>query len=207
MHTALPRWSPDGEQIVFMGQYPGRPWSVFLVRADGGVPEQLTDWNDATAFNPTWSPDGKSLAVGFKPIHILNLATRRLSVLPGSNGVFSPRWSPDGRYIAALSRDQQTLLLFNLKSQRWTELAKANLGNLTWSKDSEYMYFDTNGSDAAFFRVRIRNRKIDRVVNLKDVERTVGTFGGWTGLAPDGSPLIQRDASFDEIYALDWEAP
>jgi hypothetical protein len=32
-------------------------------------------------------------------------------------------------------------------------------------------------------------------------------MGPWTGLAPDGSPLIQRDASFNEIYALDWEAP
>jgi hypothetical protein len=26
-------------------------------------------------------------------------------------------------------------------------------------------------------------------------------------MAPDGSPLLARDASFDEIYALHWEAP
>jgi hypothetical protein len=34
-----------------------------------------------------------------------------------------------------------------------------------------------------------------------------GTFGNWTGLAPDDSPLALRDIGTQEIYALDWEAP
>jgi hypothetical protein len=63
------------------------------------------------------------------------------------------------------------------------------------------------GPDAAFFRVRIKDRKVERVVSLKDVPRAVGSLGVWDGLAPDGSPLFQRDASLDEIYALDWDAP
>jgi hypothetical protein len=40
----------------------------------------------------------------------------------------------------------------------------------------------------------------------KDVPRGIDSLGGWTGLAPDGSPLIQRGVSLDEIYALDWDA-
>jgi len=128
-------------------------------------------------------------------------------VLPRSTGVYSPRWSPDGRYIAALSSDSARLLLFEFQSQTWTELAKANFGNPTWSRDSEYICFDTFGADAAFFRVRIRDHKVEQILSLKDVPRAVGSLGPWTGLAPDGSPLIQRDASLDEIYALDWEAP
>jgi eukaryotic-like serine/threonine-protein kinase len=43
--------------------------------------------------------------------------------------------------------------------------------------------------------------------NLEHVPRAVGSLGVWAGLAPDGSPLSQRDASLDEIYAIDWEAP
>jgi len=111
-----------------------------------------------------------------------------------------------GATFLALSADSSTLLLFNLHSRVWTELAKASFGNPTWSSDSEYIYIDTLDQEAAFFRVRIRDRKLERIVNLKDVPRA-GTFGPWTGLAPDNSPLVQRDASFDEIYALDWEAP
>jgi hypothetical protein len=29
----------------------------------------------------------------------------------------------------------------------------------------------------------------------------------WTGLAHDGSPLVIRDLSTRDLYALDWEAP
>jgi hypothetical protein len=32
-------------------------------------------------------------------------------------------------------------------------------------------------------------------------------FGNWSGIAPDGTPLLVRDASIQEIYALDWDAP
>ena len=34
---------------------------------------------------------------------ILDLASQKVTVVPGSVGMYSPRWSPDGRYLAALS--------------------------------------------------------------------------------------------------------
>ncbi|MGI8959950.1 MAG: hypothetical protein ACR2IV_09360 [Bryobacteraceae bacterium] len=212
MHVGLPTWSPAGKRIAFMGAYPEKPWRIFMVPAEGGSPEQLTSGEGSTGFDPTWSPDGKSLALGGFPgghvvIHILNLTTHQFSVLPRSDGLFSSRWSPDGHFIAALSTDSERLLVFDFRSQRWTELAKANFGYQTWSRDSEYIYFDTLGADPAFFRVRVRDRKVERVVSLKDIPRAIATLGPWTGLGPDGSLLIQRDANLDEIYALDWEAP
>jgi Tol biopolymer transport system component len=214
MRAGLPRWSPDGKQIAFMAYYSGKPWSIFMVRAEGGKPEQLTNGENSSGYDPTWSSDGNSLSLGGSPgishtlsVHVLNLRTHKLSVVPDSDGLWSPRWSPDGRYIAALSSDALRLLLFDFEARKWTELAKASFGNLNWSQNSQYIYFDTFGQEVAFFRVRVRDGRIERIVELKDVPRAIGTFGPWTGLDPDGSPLIQRDASFDEIYALDWEAP
>jgi eukaryotic-like serine/threonine-protein kinase len=212
MRVAQPRWSPNGERIAFMGQFPGKSWRIFTAPAEGGAPEPLINGENATGFDPTWSPDGKSLAVGGFPggelaIHILNLTTHQLSLISGSGGLFSPRWSPDGRYIAALSGDSTKLLVFDFQSQKWTELAKVGIGYPTWSRDSKYIYFDSYGTDPAFFRIRASDWKIERLFALQLAMRTAGNFGTWTGLAPDGSPLIQRDAGFDEIYALDWEAP
>jgi eukaryotic-like serine/threonine-protein kinase len=216
MHAGLPRWSPDGAWIAFMGSYPGKAQSVFVLPAEGGAPEQLTHGKNNG--DPTWSPDGKSLAFGGYAldelqasrkitVQVLNLTTRQISTLPNSEGFWSPRWSPDGRYIAALSNDTRKLLIFDFRSQRWTELADANFGYPTWSRDSGYIYFDTVDADPAFFRVRIRDHKVERVVSLKGIPRKFGAFGPWTGMAPDGTLLLARDASFDELYALDWEAP
>jgi Tol biopolymer transport system component len=133
MHAAVPRWSPDGKRIAFRGQRPEEPWRIFIVSADGGSPEQLTTGEDSTGFDPTWAPDGKSLALSGYPgskivIHVLNLMTKELSLLPHSDGLWSPNWSPDGRYISALSVDSAKLLLFNLQSRTWTELAEATFG-------------------------------------------------------------------------------
>jgi Tol biopolymer transport system component len=214
LYASLPRWSPDGKQIAFMAYQPEQPQQIFVMRADGGPPEQITE-GENSSYDPTWSADGKSLAFGRTrlqtqaklDIELANLTTRQVSGLPGSDGLWSPRWSPDGRYIAALSADAGTLLVFDFQSQRWTELGKASFGYPTWSRDSRYIYFDTLGKDTAFCRIRVRDRKMERIVSLADMPRKMGAFGPWAGLAPDSSPLLTRDASFDEIYALDWEAP
>ena len=43
---------------------------------------------------------------------------------------------------------------------------------------------------------------------MKDLEGNPKGFDAWwSGLAPDDSPLVLRDTSVQEIYALDWEAP
>jgi hypothetical protein len=61
--------------------------------------------------------------------------------------------------------------------------------------------------DPAFFRVRIFDRKLERVASLEGLRRFWGQLGSWSGLAPDDSLLPVRDTSSQEIYALDWQAP
>ncbi len=175
--------------------------------------EQITtgEYNEADV---GWSTDGNSLIFGSNAtayiptfgIHVLDLKTRQSSQLPDSVGLFSPRWSPDGRYIVTITADSQKLMLFDFTNRKWTELARAFVGYPSWAGDGKYVYFDgLLQNESAFFRVRISDRKLERVASLKNVRRT-GTFN-WTGLAPDGSPLALRDIGTQEIYALDWEAP
>jgi Tol biopolymer transport system component len=142
-------------------------------------------------------------------IHLLDLATRRISTIPGSDGLFSPRWSPDGRYITAITAaDQNRLMLYDFKTQKWRTLAEASIGYPNWSRDGRYIYFDCDSpTNPAFIRVRISDGKMEEVASLKGVRRAAGHFGPWAGLAPDDSPLIMRDTGTQEIYALDVTLP
>jgi tricorn protease len=63
------KFSPDGKQIAFTGQYDGDE-QVYVVPATGGVPRQLTYYPARGPFSPRsgydnqvygWTPDGKSI--------------------------------------------------------------------------------------------------------------------------------------------------
>jgi eukaryotic-like serine/threonine-protein kinase len=212
MLAYLPRWSPDNKQIAFFGHPPGEPWQIYMIGAAGGAPELL--YRSATNLaDPNWAPDGKSLAFGENSlnnqgsaIYVLDLKARSASKLPHSDGLYSPRWSPKGRYIAAIPLDSLKLMLFDLNSQKWTELAKIFVAYPTWSRDGRYVYF--NGilnKEEGYYRVQISDHKLERIVSLKGFQAAGGAFGNWSGLAPDESPLLVRDSSIQEIYGLDWE--
>jgi Tol biopolymer transport system component len=191
---------------------PGKTPQIYMVSVDGGSPEQLTTGDRNWDF-PNWSPDGNSLSFGefesASAVYILDLRTRQSSKIPGSEGLDGGLWSRDGRYIAAYTPDNARLMVFDFKTHKWAEWAKGDFNCINWSRNGDYLYFDsTFGKDPAFYRLRVSDHKVERVASLKDLGRQVsGVFAVWTGLAPDDSPIALRDIGTQEIYALDWEAP
>jgi Tol biopolymer transport system component/DNA-binding winged helix-turn-helix (wHTH) protein len=220
MRAALPRWSPDGKRIAFMGLKPGKAWTIYSVPADGGETEQLVSDKEFHG-DPNWSPDGKRLVFGEfyvqpKAIHVLDLETGRVSELPRSEGLYSPRWSPDGGFILALTATTPTvgaqplplkLMRFDLSGQKWQELYEAHwIAYPTFSRDGKYVYF--SDSRKSFYRLQLATGKVEGVAKI-DVPGGMkqDDFWYWTGLTPDDSPLLLRDASTVEIYALDVDFP
>ncbi len=213
------RWSPDGAQIVFMDEELGKPLKLFLVPAQGGTPRELLPESRNQA-DPAWSADGKQIAFGRigivgssekLAVQVVDISTHQVSVIPGSDGLFSPRWSPDGRYLAVLSEDSKKIVLFDFKTGKWVDWineAEA-IGFPNWSRDGNYLYYDTISTDRPTFRrVRVGQTRSEPVLDLKDLRRfSLSIVGAWSGLAPDGSALFVRDLSTDEIYSLDLELP
>jgi DNA-binding winged helix-turn-helix (wHTH) protein/Tol biopolymer transport system component len=216
LQLLLPRWSPDGTRIAFMGRTPGRPWKIYAIAAEGGEAQPILEGERPEA-DPDWSPDGKSLMFGRPPdylaepavpkaIHLLDLRTKELSTLPGSEGLFGSRWSPSGRFVAAVSLDHARLLLFDFRTQAWTELGRFKyLNNPVWSRDERFLYFQEVVDEASIYRVRISDSAVERVVGLQGVWSSAYSDCEFVGVAPDDSLLIGCGRTDTDIYALDWE--
>ena len=115
-YAVNPRWSPDGKKIVFFEMFADKPGKIFEVSPEEGSPRELMSDDANPQWDPNWSPDGSKIVFGGTAVNaasvisILDLATHKVSALPGSQGLYSPRWSPNGRYIAGLSADESILL-------------------------------------------------------------------------------------------------
>src|SRR5215472_6067167 len=128
LYASLPRWSPDGKEIAFIGTQTGKAWKIYLVSPQGGTPQEVQP-EDREENDPSWSPDSNRIAYGRRSygldlggldIEIFDRTTHQTYVIPGSHGLFSPRGSPDVRNIAALSTDSRSLMLYDFDTSQWS---------------------------------------------------------------------------------------
>jgi eukaryotic-like serine/threonine-protein kinase len=213
----LPRWSPDRSQIAFMASRPGKPWKILVVRSEGGSPQEISQ-DQVNEGDPTWTPDGGSIVFAGMPwleyakasapnIHVIDLKTSTRSDLPGSERLFSPRCSPDGRFIAALSDDAKKLMIYDRKTNTWAQLAEGLFAFQNWSRDAKRLYAEQFiGKEDDFVSVSLSGGKIERLFSLKEIPRGFDPFESWVGLMDD-EPLLMRNKSTQEIYALDLRYP
>ena len=117
-YEVFPKFSPDGTEIAFTGQYDGNT-EVFKIPAAGGEPQRLThtatlrrdDIGDRMGLNNivmTWSPDGKQIIYRSRK-QSFNDFRGQLFTVPSSGGLSSEipltdggfcSYSPDGNKLA-----------------------------------------------------------------------------------------------------------
>jgi eukaryotic-like serine/threonine-protein kinase len=214
MQATMVYWSPDGTKLAFSGRMPGKPRNIMVVNSDGSGLERVYPENTMQV-SPSWSPDSQHVTFDYpsgythaQPGQVLgiktaNLRTHQVVSVPNSQGLFGSQWSPDGRYLVAITPDALGLTMYDKRTAIWKQFTALEINFEMWSRDSQYVYFDTLGADPAFYRAHVPDLKVERVLSLKGYRRPFGFIGAYSGLAPDGSPMIVDDVGWHEIYALD----
>ena len=211
LDTYHPTWSPDGQTIAFEGS--GR---LYTVPRDGGKAETLLP-EGTRELQPNWSPDGRLIAFLLmnpavsQVIALLDLNTHQFKTIPNSELFEDPQWSPDGKYLAAGSRNDQKLMLFDVAAQKWSPLADGlPYGwGIRWSHDSKYVYYQHpfNGEEQPIYRVRLSDRKVEPITTSRQILRADVLSYIMTGLAPDDSPLASLAHRNSDVYGLELELP
>jgi Tol biopolymer transport system component len=207
--STMPRWSPDSKRIVFSD------WQqLYLISADGGTAEKLIPSPNGDVW-PAWWPDGRSIAFNdypltgqFRGIKLLDLATRKISVMPGSEGSIMPTWSPDGKYMVAEANNPLRLMLYSAQSGTWKDLKTFDTywSNWVWSSDSKSLYIDIQDRDPVaefgLYRLAIADGAWNRIGTLNGINLTPPD--AFPSVTLDDRLVMMSDTSVFQIYFLKW---
>ena len=201
-----PAFSPDGERIAFRSERDGG--GIFLMSPTGESVKRLTDFG----FNPTWSPDGREIAVTsstfFSPDSVgapasglwaVELATGKKRTVQHEVRALQPSWSPGGARIAFWAvrkgggqRDLWTVAA-NGSEAAAGGVAVTNDAALdwspVWSPDGKFLYFSSNrGGPMNLWRVSI-DETSGRVLGPPEPMTTPSIYSGEMSFARDGRHL------------------
>ncbi len=201
-----------------MARDPGQPWQIYTISASGGSPERLLQQNRNMG-DPSFSPDGEQIVFGRVPdlmgqetepdsLEILSLASTKISEIPQSKGLFSPRWSPDGRFIAALTLDQQKVMLYDVGAQTWKTLAITSAADPVWASDSKSLYVHAYmAENKPILHISVPDGRTEAVASLKNLPTGSTTQYYFSGLGTDNAPLVRAETAAGNFYTMDLAPP
>lgn len=151
-----PAWSPDGNQIAFGGYRVAKDgranpgvYVLYIASRETKLVSELKDQGQYDDGGLSWSPDGKTLVLGFvqeradgrglfKGLSTLDLSTGALARLPLTKGTWAAEWSPYGNWIAYLQNEYRSatdlLIVQNSKWGIYRVLTKGepDIGSYSW---------------------------------------------------------------------------
>jgi hypothetical protein len=237
-------WSPDGSRIAFTALHgetgTAARHRLHLASPGDGTVEPLTEDDPGRyQLDPCWSPDGRWLVYGLDQrapvtaaefyLRRVDLETRRVTRLEGSEGLWNPRCSADGRILArdrVAGREHEETrgpsltrrLAYKVRdpaSGAWTavdvelpagatppggKLASGDLGYETWSRDGRQVYA-YQSPQRRIVRFGAASGRLETVAQLTDLE----AGSGWFSLDPGDVPLLLRSRPQQELVVMDLE--
>ncbi|RJP35643.1 MAG: S9 family peptidase [Phycisphaerales bacterium] len=165
------------EQLRFSRVYVARPRMTPAERDEDDWPESRKLALDGHATHPTWSPDGKHLAVALAPTPLIDdhYMKRRIHVVDAAAGtsvarvetagkIGDFRWSPDGQHLAIIAGADQhdpsagRLMVASVEGGSPRDIMPGYPGEVAavgWQNDATIMYLGDEGVTTRFAKLNI----------------------------------------------------
>jgi len=210
-------WDADGSRFVFGGVVTGVPALRIVKGSNGDLIKEIKFPTLGEIFNPTWSPDGKTIAFSAQVGGVTDLFAYDLD-----NGQLQrwtddpyadlePAWSPDGSQIAFVT-DRFTTSLEQLsygdyqlavidarpggQIRRLPHLTNAKHINPQWSPDGKSLYFlGDPGGITNVYRLSLATSAIAQVTNV------FSGVSGITSLSPALSVAQKAPRAVFTVYS------
>ena len=200
-----PSWSLDGHKIAFALGPGSGPTNLYVMKADGTNPIQLTHLA-LTCYLPQWSPDGSELVfiaqqgnnVNAAAVYTINADGSNLRRLTHENTwEYGAVWSPDGTQIAFGSRSEGTwhVYVMNADGSNMHVLTSMSGNKPSWSPDGRFIVFtsDVSGHNDLY----VMNADGSNV-------RLLTMYGDHAAWSPDGQHIAfeSNRTGNQEIYSM-----
>ncbi|HET9531391.1 MAG TPA: DUF5050 domain-containing protein, partial [Blastocatellia bacterium] len=194
--TDCPRWSPDGERLVFQ-TYPEGHLDIYLVNVRGGPPERLTH-EPGDDNLPSWSQNGQwiyftSNRSGSQQIWKMRTDGSGAARVT-RNGGYAPKESTDGKALYYAKGTPRGLAVWRVPIDGGEEV-EVLTGISDWSNylpTDKGIYFTPLTESAAGTSIQFLNFADGKIKPIAAIAKPV--FLGLT-ISPDGRSLLytQRD--------------
>lgn len=120
--------------------------------------------------------------------------------MPDSREKIGP-WFVASDKMIAVTQDQSKFQIFDLKTQKWSDIISSPGQFTTWetSPDGKYFLYAAGGNDPKIFRMKLSDHSVEEVTSLKNFA-SVGDPA--LSVSPDDSAVLTRNVGTQEVYAL-----
>ena len=188
-----PRWSPDGQSIVFAA-FPGKNSDIHVISAKGGVPRRLTT-DPADDKWPSWSWDGQSIYFvsnrsGSSQIWKVPVAGGdAVQLTPNGEDRDMPQESPDGKFIYYHKGYplQCSLWRIPVGGGEETKVLDSMHCDGLWTLGKEAIYFIAQPDERGNSDIRVYELATGKTRKILTIERRVTSY---IAVSPDGLTIL-----------------
>jgi TolB protein len=205
--------SPKNDQAVVIRIIEGRE-QLFLMDMAGGKERQLTR-DDADHEDPSWSPDGRSVAFvlikeGRKGLALIDAASGQTEVLgPAGQSPIHPSFSPDGKALLYCTDDDLAPPAKNESEIYAMDLATRKVRTVISGGVNTYPVMSPDGRKIAWRKI-VGDMNSEVFVADADGRNPVNitshhAWEGWPAWSPDGKTIAfagNRNAAW-QIFLVD----